>query len=539
MTNMIPHDFHRIYDIYPQTIFRQMFSNTFHKLNDDVVNNIYDFLVPSTIDMSKLIEVIYEKKENISNKQYYYGYPAIRLSLYDFTLQFMKIIILKFTMKDDDMVIIPRLNTDHLFFRNNHFMDNTFSINYDFIEYHKLFWFKLFIEVFQDFHEESKYFCINMKYLKYFGIAAIILGFLFSMAYYIQTNSRSAITYETTTLSKQTIEEKIVATGSVVPEDEVNIVPQISGIIDEIFVEEGDEVVAGDLLAKIKVVPNEQSLNSAEGRVKTSRIILNNSTKEYNRNKKLFDKGVISEQDFNSVELRYNQDQQNLENALSDLQIIRLGSVGGSALTNTNVRSTVSGTVLQVPVKEGDQAIEANTFNPGTTIATVADLNKMIFEGRVDEGEVGKLKIGMDLKISLGAIEEKEYEAKLTLIAPKGIEVAGAIQFKIEGDVFLDNEYVVRAGYSANATIITNVKKDILSVNESLLQFDNTTKKAFVEIQLSGQKFERRDIELGISDGVYAEVLGGVTEKDNIKIWNKTEPLKRGDVEEQEYKYDN
>ncbi len=378
-----------------------------------------------------------------------------------------------------------------------------------------------------------------MKYLKYFGIGAIILGFLFSMAYYIKTNSRSAITYETSKLSKQTIEEKIVATGSVVPEDEVNIVPQISGIIDEIFVEEGDEVVAGDLLAKIKVVPNEQSLNSAEGRVKTARIVLNNSTKEFERNKKLFDKGVISEQDFNSVELRYNQDQQNLENALSDLQIIRLGSVGGSALTNTNVRSTVSGTVLQVPVKEGDQAIEANTFNPGTTIATVADLNKMIFEGRVDEGEVGKLEIGMDLKISLGAIEEKEYDAKLTLIAPKGIEVAGAIQFKIEGEVFLDDEYVVRAGYSANATIITDVKKDILSINESLLQFDNSTKKPFVEVQISGQKFERKDIELGISDGVYAEVLGGVSESDNIKIWNKTEPLKRGDIEEQEYKYDN
>jgi HlyD family secretion protein len=377
-----------------------------------------------------------------------------------------------------------------------------------------------------------------MKYLKYFGIAAIIVGFLFSMAYYIQTNSKSAITYETTTITKQTIEEKIVATGSVVPEDEVNIVPQISGIIDEIFIEEGDVVVAGDLLAKIKVVPNEQALNSAEGRVKTSRIILNNSSKEFDRNKKLFDKGVISEQDFNSVELRYNQDQQNLENALSDLQIIRLGSVGGSALTNTNVRTTVSGTVLQVPVEKGDQAIEANTFNPGTTIATVADLNKMIFEGRVDEGEVGKLKIGMDLIISLGAIEEKEYKAILTLIAPKGIEVAGAIQFKIEGEVFLDDEYLIRAGYSANATIITDVKKDIWSVNESLLQFDNTTKKAFVEVQISGQKFERRDVELGISDGVYSEVIGGITENDNIKIWNKTEPLKRGDVEEQEYKYD-
>ena len=228
-----------------------------------------------------------------------------------------------------------------------------------------------------------------------------------------------------------------------------------------------------------------------------------------------------------------------MENALSDLQIIRLGSVGGSALTNTNVRTTVSGTVLQVPVEKGDQAIEANTFNPGTTIATVADLNKMIFEGRVDEGEVGKLKIGMDLIISLGAIEEKEYKAILTLIAPKGIEVAGAIQFKIEGEVFLDDEYLIRAGYSANATIITDVKKDIWSVNESLLQFNNTTKKAFVEVQISGQKFERRDVELGISDGVYTEVIEGITENDNIKIWNKTEPLKRGDVEEQEYKYDN
>ena len=378
-----------------------------------------------------------------------------------------------------------------------------------------------------------------MKYLKYVGIGFIIVGFLFSMAYYIKTNSRSAITYETSKPTIQTIEEKIVATGSVVPEDEVNIVPQISGIIDEIYVDEGNEVLAGDLLAKIKVVPNEQALNSAEGRVKSSRIILNNSRKEFDRNKKLFVKGIISEQEFNNIELRYNQDQQNLENALSDLQIIRLGSVGGSALTNTNVRSTVAGTVLQIPVKEGDQAIEANTFNPGTTIATVADLNKMIFEGRVDEGEVGKLKAGMPLKISLGAIEGKEYNAKLILIAPKGMEVAGAIQFKIEGEVYLDDEYVVRAGYSANATIITNVKKDILSVNESLLQFDNATKKPFVEIQITGQKFERREIELGISDGVYAEVLGGINDSDNIKIWNKTEPLKRGDIEEQEFKYDN
>ena len=356
----------------------------------------------------------------------------------------------------------------------------------------------------------------------------------------IKTNSRSAITYETEQLKNKTIEDKIVATGSVVPEDEVNIVPQISGIIQEIYVDEGDQVQAGDLLAKIKVIPNEQTLNSAEGRVKTTQIILQNSEKEYYRNKKLFEKGIISEQDFNSIELRFNQDKQNLENAKSDLQIIRLGSIGGSALTNTNVRSTISGTILQVPVKEGDQAIEANTFNPGTTIATVADLNKMIFEGRVDEGEVSKLRTGLPLKIEIGAIEDKVYEAKLTLIAPKGIEVAGAIQFQIEGEVYLDDEYVIRAGYSANATIVTKVKENVLAIDEYLLQFDNKTKEAFVEIEISDQNFEKRKIEIGISDGVYAEVLSGVSLDDRIKVWNKTEPIKRGDVEDvdDEYKLD-
>ena len=379
-----------------------------------------------------------------------------------------------------------------------------------------------------------------MKNIKNIGFVLIALGLLFSIAYYIKTNSRSAITYETEQLKYQTIEDKIVATGSVVPEDEVNIVPQISGIIQEIFVDEGDQVKAGDLLAKIKVIPNEQTLNSAEGRVKTTQIILQNSEKEYNRNKKLFEKGIISEQDFNSIELRYNQDKQSLENAKSDLQIIRLGSIGGSALTNTNVRSTISGTILQVPVKEGDQAIEANTFNPGTTIATVADLNKMIFEGRDDEGEVSKLKTGLPLKIEIGAIEDKVYDAKLTLIAPKGIEVAGAIQFQIEGEVYLDDEYIIRAGYSANATIVTQTKENVLAIDEYLLQFDNKTKEAFVEIEISDQNFEKRQIEVGISDGVFAEVLSGVTINDKIKVWNKTEPIKRGDVEDvdDEYKLD-
>ena len=368
-----------------------------------------------------------------------------------------------------------------------------------------------------------------MKYLKYIGITLLIGGILFASAFFIKSNSKSSIVYDTETLITTTIEEKIVATGKVLPEDEVNVVPQIAGIIQELYVEEGDEILVGELIARIKVVPNEQTLNSAQGRVKNAEIVMNNSKIEFNRNKALFKKEIISEQDFNSVSLRYNQDMQNLSNAKSDLQIIRLGSSGGSSITNTNVRATVSGTILEIPVKEGDQVIQANTFNAGTIIATIADLNKMIFEGQVDEAEVGKLSIDMPLVVTLGAIEGKEYKAKLRLIAPKGTELAGAIQFKIEGEVYLDDEYVVRAGYSANASIVTDRKVDVIAISEALLQYDSKSKKPYVEIEISNQKFERKEVKLGISDGVNAELISGVKKSDKIKVWNKTEPLKRGE----------
>ena len=370
-----------------------------------------------------------------------------------------------------------------------------------------------------------------MNYLKKIGIGLLILGVLFASAFFIKSNSKSSIVYETETLKTETIEEKIVATGKVLPEDEVNVVPQIAGIIEEIFVEEGDEVFAGDLIAKIKVVPNEQTLNSAEGRVKSAQIVMKNSKIEFERNKALYEKEIISEQEFNSSELRYNQDMQNLDNAKSDLQIIKLGSAGGSTITNTNIRATVSGTILEIPVKEGDQVIQANSFNSGTPIATIADLNKMIFEGQVDEGEVGKLEVGMPLVVTLGAIEDKEYEAKLRLISPKGTEIAGAIQFKIEGDVYLDDEFVVRAGYSANASIVTEKKVDVISISEALLQYDSKSKKPYVEIEISDQKFEKREVKLGISDGVNAELISGVKQSEKIKVWNKTEPIKRGEDE--------
>ena len=365
---------------------------------------------------------------------------------------------------------------------------------------------------------------------KKIGIALLFFGIVYASAFFIKSNSKSLIDYETTTLIVATIENKIVATGKVVPEDEVEIKPQIAGIIEKIMVQEGEKVKAGDLLAIIKVVPNEQSLNNAQGRVKNSEYILTNMQSEFDRNKTLYSKGIISEQEYNSIKLKYNQSVQDLENAKSDLQIIKLGSAGGSSIANTNIRATVTGTVLEIPVKKGDQVIQANTFNAGTTIATIADLNIMIFEGKVDEAEVGKLKQDMPLVVTLAAIEDKEYAAKLKFIAPKGTEEGGAVQFKIEGEVYLDDEYFVRAGYSANASIVTERRDSVIAISEALLQYDLKTKEPYVEVEIGEQEFEKRDIELGLSDGVNAEVLSGVTKEDKIKIWNKTEPEKRGGV---------
>ena len=369
------------------------------------------------------------------------------------------------------------------------------------------------------------------KIFKYIIIGAILFGVLFAVAFFIKSNSKGSIQYDTQNPIITSIEMKSVATGKVIPEDEVEIKPQISGIIEKLFVEEGDYVKTGDLLAKVKVVPDEQSLNSAKGRLANTKILLENAKVEYNRNKNLFEKEIISQQEFQNAELNYSRAKQDVANAQSDLQIIKLGSASGSVTANTNIRATVPGTVLEMPIKEGDQVVESNTFNNGTTIAVIADLNKMIFEGKVDEAEVGKLKIGMPLLVNLGAIEDKEFEAKLKFIAPKGNEDQGAVQFKIECDVYLDNDFFVRAGYSANASFILESKDSVLAIPEALLQFDKKTEKPYVQVQIKEQEFERKDIETGISDGINVEILSGITIEDNIKVWNKTEEEKKEDEE--------
>ena len=366
------------------------------------------------------------------------------------------------------------------------------------------------------------------------GIVLFVL-LIVVLKYFKDSNSADVEEFATEVPFYAPINFKVVATGKLNPEEEIELKPQISGIVDRIVVEEGDMVKKGDLIATIRVVPNEQALVSSNSRIKSNKLALDNAQVIYDRNKTLFEKGVISRQDFENTELSLNQAREAYAQSQNDYQIIKRGSVSGGSGANTSIVAQISGTILEIPVREGDQVIESNNFNAGTTIATIADLSIMIFEGKVDEGEVGKLEVGMPLEISLGAIEDKTFEASLKFIAPKGVEEAGTVQFKIEGDVKVEDDFLIRAGYSANASLILERKEDILVMSEALLQFDRDTDKPFVEVSVGDQEFERRDVEIGISDGINVEVLSGVTQEDNIKIWNKTEPIKKGgDTEEEE-----
>ena len=352
------------------------------------------------------------------------------------------------------------------------------------------------------------------------GIVLLIL-LVYVLKYFKDSNSKDIVEYKTEKPFYSSVDTKIVATGKLNPEEEIEIKPQISGIVDKILVEEGDLVIKGDLIAKIRVVPNEQALVSAQSRIKTTKLSYNNAKTLFERNKTLFEKGYISRQDFENNELSLNQAEEVYNQAQNDYQIIKQGSVLGGGSANTNIIAQISGTILEIPVREGDQVIESNNFNAGTTIATVADMSQMIFEGKVDESEVEKLEEGIDIKVILGAINEKEFLAKLTFVAPKGIEQNGAVQFTIKADVEVESSKSIRAGYSANAEIEVESKDSVLVINESLLQFNRITEKPFVEILSDKGEFRTKNVEIGISDGINVEIIEGVKLTDQIKVWNK------------------
>jgi HlyD family secretion protein len=304
------------------------------------------------------------------------------------------------------------------------------------------------------------------------------------------------------------IVKKAVATGSIVPRREVQIKPRVSGIVKTLYVEPGDVIEEGALIAEIKIVPDMAALTRAESQVRQAQIARKHAELELERAKRTYDKGLISAQDLADRTLTFDLRKAELAAASSDLMVVRDGAARQDQSTNTKVRSTVAGMVLEVPVEEGGSVIETNTFNEGTTIAAVADMSDMIFLGHVDEADVDKIRPGMDVVIRIGAIDNRSFPAKLEYIAPKGETLEGAIQFQIKAALAPVENAVIRAGYSANAEIVLERRPQVLALEESLLQFDGD--RAYVDVETTPGAFERRDLELGISDGIHIEVKSGV-----------------------------
>lgn len=359
------------------------------------------------------------------------------------------------------------------------------------------------------------------------GVTVAVLIFIavvfFGALYYLYVkNQESPVVFETNKPETKTIVKTTIATGNIVPDEEVLIKPNISGIIEKIFIKAGDNIKAGDPIAQIRVVANVSSLSSSQNSVVTAKIELDNQEKNYQRQKTLFDKGVISANDFQTAETTWKQAKQTYDAARQGLDIVKTGTTAGlGSYANTMIRSTVNGMVLDVPVKVGNQVIESNNFNEGTTIATLADVGRMIFVGKLDESEVGKVKENLPIEITVGAIENKKFNAVLNYIAPKGKTENGAIQFEIKGALKNRDTTFIRAGLSANASIILDKAENALALKESLIQFDEKTQKPFVEVETAPQKFEKRNVELGVSDGIYVQVKSGVKQGDKIKVWNQ------------------
>lgn len=344
----------------------------------------------------------------------------------------------------------------------------------------------------------------------------IVVIFIGTLYFLYNKSKKKKETFATEKPFVTNIENKTVATGSVVPRKEIEIKPQVSGIIEEIYIEPGDVVKNGDLIAKVRIIPNMINLNNAEARLDQARIDHEDAKMVYDRQKKIFDEGVIPVAEFQPYELSLNRAKSELNSAEDNLQLIKEGVTKKSGqTTNTLIRSTIEGMVLDVPVKEGNSVIESNTFNAGTTIAFIADMGEMIFEGTVDETEVGKIYEKMNLSLSIGAIDNQKFNSKLEYISPKGIEDNGAIKFEIKAKIELKEDYFIRSGYSATAEIVLEHIDSVLAIKESLIEFRNDS--AFVEVELEPQVFEERNIKIGLSDGINIQILEGVSLEDNIK----------------------
>ncbi len=384
----------------------------------------------------------------------------------------------------------------------------------------------------------------------------ILLGLILAVAlisgisYLISSNSSKSEVFLTKKPVIKDMDDKVMATGKIVPREEIEIKPNMPGIINKIFVQEGDQVSAGQLIATLQIVPSVQNVNAsmqevnnANLQISNARLNLSTQKQQFDMQESLYKQGVISKQEFLTAQQQLQSAQIQLKNAnlqlstaQTSLQIARTGITPAlQGMATTQIRSKATGTVLDVPVKVGSQVIEANSFNAGTTIASVANLNSLIFEGQIDEAQAGKLKEGMDLNIVIGALQNKKFPGKLTMIAPKGIDQNGTIKFPVEGDVFNPDNEFIRAGFSANGEIVLSSQKNALLLEEALIQYEKVNGKdsPFVEVKQPDGSFKKRTVKLGASDGINVQILSGITKDSEVKVWNPSDKDKEALKEQQ------
>jgi len=356
------------------------------------------------------------------------------------------------------------------------------------------------------------------KVFKFIIIGLLAVGVISTFVFLWKKSQPKETKYEIVEVNPGTIMKKTVATGKVEPRNEILIKPQLSGIISEIYKEAGDKVKAGDVIAKIKLIPDMVTLNSAESRVVRAQLAFDQTVRNYERDKKLYQEKVISREEFEKSELQYKNDQAELKAAKDNLSLTRDGITSDKTLlSNTMVRSTINGTILDIPVKVGNSVIQSNNFNDGTTIAAVANMNDMLFVGKLDETEVGRIKVGMPMDITIGAIQGTKLNAVLEYIAPKGVESNGAIMFDMKAAVSVTDDVYIRAGYSANAEIIFDKAEKVITIPESCVEFSADT--AFVHVLKTEepQTFEKKRVKTGLSDGINIEIKSGLKVKDKIR----------------------
>lgn len=358
------------------------------------------------------------------------------------------------------------------------------------------------------------------KYIKYILMALVAVIFIGTFVFlYIKSQPQPEV-YDEFTLQRMNIRKTTVVTGKIEPRNEVNVKPQISGIITEILKEAGETVQQGEVIAKVKVIPDMGSLSAAQSRLRLAEINRKQAQTDYDREKVLFDKGLVAADEYDKIAQALRQSREEVDAAQDNLEVVRDGvSKSNASASSTLIRSTITGLILDIPVKVGNSVILANTFNDGTTIATVANMNDLIFRGNIDETEVGRLSAGMNMKITIGALQDLKFDARLEYISPKATEQNGANQFEIKAAVNLPSSSAnIRSGYSANAEIVLAETKNVLAVPESAIEFEgNDTYVYVIKGEGDKQTYERRKVQTGISDGINIEIRSGVKQNERVR----------------------